>query len=241
MKKTALGFCGLLSVLVLNTTVQAAPINYRFEPNMHVEFQGLPGGSLTLIGLNGPLIPASTALSLTFTYDSGVAVTPRDLPPNSADVIYADMFDAAGAFTNIVGALDDYRFTAADVNSMSFSYMTPNIFPGDTVYGRVGALGKTVGDDGTDFTGVLSGQNFRLANISLTFGGDPVSSGALPSHLSLYGGGSSQVQLGFIGDDGMVVQAAYFGVLTEVPLPGAFWLFGSSLLAPIALRRRNKK
>jgi hypothetical protein len=239
MKKIVLGLCGLLSGLFLNGAVQAAPISYRFDPTMHVEMQHFADGSFGMIGLDGPLIPASAPLSFMFTYESEVVLTPRDLPPSSTEVIYVDIFDAAGAFTNMAGTVGDYRFSVVDLSSMTLSYINPNIYPGDTINRSVGAVGRVIGEGGSDLTGVWSSQSFKLTNVSVTFGAGPVS-GVLPFSLTAFGGGSN-VQLDFTGDDGTVVTAAYFGTLTEVPLPGALWLFGSSLLAPLALRARNKK
>jgi hypothetical protein len=63
--------------------------------------------------------------------------------------------------------------------------------------------------------------------------------GILPANLNLGIDMRTQARFYFTGDAGSGLDFTYLGGVTEVPVPGALWLFGSSLLAPVALRLRK--
>lgn len=232
------GLAGLLSVLVLSASVQAAPITYRLESSFHVEMQSQAGGSGGLIGANGPLITGSQVFSAVFTYDSAVVTTPIDLPPNTADVTYLQAFLAPGAFTFLDVRIGDRQLATDNLTSSGISYLMPQFVPADTIYHRVGAVAE-LADDEPGLMATFGAHNFTLTYVSVTFEGGSSGGGGLPEFLT---SSDPQGHLQFTGDDGSTVSAYYmFGTLTQVPVPGAFWLFGSGLLAPIAMRLRRRK
>jgi hypothetical protein len=243
MKKSAQVLCGLLAGIFLNTATQAAPIVYRFDKWFQLsESYSLPDGSSVQRGLGQdlPTLLPVAPLSITFKYDSSVAVIPAELPttpPGSA--YYVEAFDAPGAFTQITGTFGSYDFAVSSARDMGFATIEPSIYPGDVIQRRVGAIGPTTSHEG-DYIAVLNGQDFKLAYISMSFYGGPTA-GVLPASLPMGLDLNMNVQLLFAGADGTPMNAFYLGRLTEVPLPGAFWLFGSGLLAPIVLRARKNR
>jgi hypothetical protein len=161
MKKITVGIFRAIAALTLSAAAHAAPINYRFDPVLHLEMLNLGSGSSTIIGVDGPMIPASTAFSVSFTYDPDVALTPLpELPPNVPGVVYVDGFLAPGAFTRIKVSLGDKHSLLEHVSSSGLSYLQADAAP--TLYHHVGAVGEPTGEL-AGLHGVFDGHSFVLS------------------------------------------------------------------------------
>jgi hypothetical protein len=232
---------------MLQSTVQAAPTQYRFDGLYRLfEYLEKPDGTITQLGAGDFLIPYGTPLSIDFSYDADVALTPLDMPEDTSQTIYGDGFWAEGAITNVFGKFGADEFGADSTRTALYSLqqIPPEGWAGgpqnqSIVNGIAGTFGTDVFGSGLrSYSFVRAGETFTLTNFALLFYASRVD-GVLPADLNVGFDLNTQVRFYFAGDAGSGLDFTYLGGLTEVPVPGALWLFGSSLLTPVVLRLRK--
>lgn len=243
MKKITSGFLFLFSGLVFNTAVHAAPVTYRADNWWHIfeTHSSADGSSVQDVGVPQFLVPFMAPLSVTFNYDASVQLTPTVVQPDTSEVDYLAAFDATGALTGIGGTIVGQSFNATPSATTNFSYILLKVYPGTDVSTTLDMVG-TISGAAPEFTRASDAQVFRLTGMSFSFRSGP-DVGVLPSIPSNgMGPSNTYVEMLFTGDeDDKVVAKFYMGELTQVPLPGAAWLFGSAVLGPIALRMRRRR
>lgn len=248
MKKAVVGLLGLMSGLVLNSAVQAAPTEYRYDGKYQLqEYLWRQDGTGGAVATADYLIPFATPLSISFLYDPAAPLSPMDpadLAANTDESVFDRGYETTHAITQLSGVLGEHHFSAGSM--LSSLYWQTNTYAGGYVSSRdlLSGVFSRRGDEmfGTDietFSFTHSGENFTLTKLMLGHSGSGVE-GVLPAGLA-EGLGGPQAHFYFTGDAGSTLYMFNIGTVTAVPVPGAFWLFGSALLAPIALRRRSNK
>lgn len=243
MKKQATAALFALAGCVMQSTAHAAT-TYRFDNFLHIhETQWLANGTSVSLAPAEFLIPFGFAspVSITFTYDPDVALTPLDVPPDTDGVHYLENLSAPGALTDFVGTIGDYRFSMTPSVTTNVSVVLIDFYPGTDSETRLGALGSTTAI-GPAFSGAFDSRVYTLAQASLSFYSGP-DVHALPADLlSVPLGTTPYLQLQLVADDGSsIVSSFYVGQISEVPVPASAWLLGTGLVGLAGLGRRGKK
>lgn len=244
MKKMTSVSLSMFAGMVLQSTAHAAPITYRADSWWQLDETqySSSGGSVALTSDQYLIAGIKPALSIMFTYDSSVPLTPRAALPSNEHVTYLDAFTASGALTNVAGTLGDWHFTATSSNTNLTSFIPLDVYPGTTVHTNLGMIGP-IASEGVAFAGTFGGKVYTLTDMALSFGTFGATD-ALPSTLHDRSFDTTALlQLQFSAADGDTVTAGFYlpTMVSQVPVPSAAWLLGSGLLGLAGAARRNRK
>lgn len=231
----------LFVALLLQTAAHAAPMAYRFTSTFQW-YESIDDGSPVspILAPEDYLLPENLPLVIDFTYSDAADFAPIDIPATAYPGTYRASA-SSNAITGIEGTIGAHRFAADSLYSQLF---TTHPDPGAILSGNFNLLGGSVGAVNGQSTGsgfepfVAAGM--PLAYMSIEFYHDVSPEGA-PFDMSAALKNMAQVNLNFDMGDGKTLNATYFGQLQAVPVPAAFWLFGSGLAGMVGLKRRTRK
>lgn len=230
---------GLFIGLLLQTAAHAAPAAYRFTGYPVIVAILTNGGGAVLLNPDEYSLPASSQLVIDFTYDDNASYSP-DVPVSvTPGTLWTSESD--NAIANLYGTVGDYRFAAATLHSTLWVDRRDTTDPitdnSNALESRVSVIaGAPFGTGFVPFT--LEGSPLVNVSISLAHNVSPAG-GAFDISLVNYPFGA-QVTLAFDMGDGKFLSMLYDGQLQAVPVPPAFWLFGSGLAGMLVSGRCKK-